>query len=56
MRQNFNLFYNLYTNFNFTKFLITIYIIIYKFFSKISQTLIYQYLAKITDNKLYASF
>ena len=55
-RLNFNLIYNIYTNLNFTKFLITIYIIIYKIFSKISQILIYQYLAKITDNKLYTSF
>ena len=47
MRHNFNLIYNLYINFNFQKFLITIYIIIYKIYSKIFQTLIFQYLAKI---------
>ena len=50
MRHNFNLIYNLYINFKFQKFLITFYIIIYKVFSKISQTPIYQYLAKIRDN------
>ena len=54
MRQNFNLIYNLYINFKFQKFLITIYIINYKIFLKISQILIYQYFAKIADNKLYA--
>ena len=56
MHHNFNLIYNLYINFKFIKFLITIYIIIYKIFSKISQSLIFQCLARITDNKLYASF
>ena len=54
MRHKFNLIYNHYINFNFIKFLITIYIVIYKFSLKIFQTLIYQYLAKIADNKLYA--
>ena len=47
MRHNFNLIYNLYINLKFQKFLITIYIIIYKFFLKISQTLISLDLAKI---------
>jgi len=56
MRHNFNKFYNLYINLKFQNFLIIIYIVIYKIFQKISQTLIYQYLAKIIGNKLYASF
>ena len=53
MRLKFNLIYNLYANFKFQKNLITIYIIIYKIFWKISKTRIYQYFAKIADNKLY---
>ena len=56
MRINFELSYNHYINFKFQKFLITIYINICKIFKKIFKTLIYQYLAKILDNKLYASF
>ena len=56
MRLNFDLNNNHYINFKFQKFLIIIYIIIYIIFFKISQPLVYQYLAKITDNILYASF
>ena len=54
MRLNFNLIYNVYIKLKFQKFLITIYIIIYKFLSKISKTLISQYLPYFVDNKLYA--